>query len=102
MIPLKLSQLVPPPRQHNLTLCGAARRRRSQASGPTSAGALLWRYSKQHVCLEHRHSNGEYEEEEEVGEEGATRRKCLQSLYKMLGYRDSQRDFDSYYEFKNL
>ena len=77
MIPLKLSQLVHPPRQHNLTLCGAARRRRSQASGPTSACALLWRYSNQHVCLEHRHSNGEYEEEGEVGGEGATKAKIF-------------------------
>ena len=51
MIPLKLSQLDRPPRPHNLTLCRAVRRRRSQAPGHTSAGALLWQYSKQNAWL---------------------------------------------------
>ena len=39
-------------------------------------------------------------EEEEREEKGKQKKpKILQSIYKLINYRDKQRNFDSYYEF---
>ena len=52
--------------------------------------------------LEEKIEDEEEEEERERRRGNNKKPKMLQFIYKLLSYRDKQRNFDSYYEFKNL